>query len=145
MDIKQSYNDNLRKLPNEYGDVSVMELQAALNIMFLYCNTWNLSVNPAKSKLVIFSKSNYSKEYVFMYHGNDLDVDTDFSYLGMTFDQKDNFFKARSRIIEQARRASFAVNSKSSQQSVPVDLQLKLFDNMIALMARRCEGMRTVI
>ena len=24
MDIKQSYNDNLRKYPNEYGDVSVM-------------------------------------------------------------------------------------------------------------------------
>ena len=27
MDIKQSYNDNLRKLPNEYGDVSVMEMR----------------------------------------------------------------------------------------------------------------------
>ena len=26
MDIKQLYNDNLRKLPNEYGDVSVMVL-----------------------------------------------------------------------------------------------------------------------
>ena len=25
MGIKQLYNDNLRKLPNEYGDVSVME------------------------------------------------------------------------------------------------------------------------
>ena len=24
MDIKQLYNDNLRKLPNEYGDVSIM-------------------------------------------------------------------------------------------------------------------------
>ena len=24
MGIKQLYNDNLRKLPNEYGDVSVM-------------------------------------------------------------------------------------------------------------------------
>ena len=26
MGIKQLYNDNLRKLPNEYGDVSVMAL-----------------------------------------------------------------------------------------------------------------------
>ena len=25
MGIKQLYNDNLRKLPNEYGDVSVMQ------------------------------------------------------------------------------------------------------------------------
>ena len=27
MGIKQLYNDNLRKLPNEYGDVSVMNIQ----------------------------------------------------------------------------------------------------------------------
>ena len=27
MGIKQLYNDNLRKLPNEYGDVSVMRLE----------------------------------------------------------------------------------------------------------------------
>ena len=27
MDIKQLYNDNLRKLPNEHGDVSVMDIQ----------------------------------------------------------------------------------------------------------------------
>ena len=26
MGIKEIYNDNLRKLPNEYGDVSVMNL-----------------------------------------------------------------------------------------------------------------------
>ena len=26
MGIKQLYNDNLRKLPNEYGDVSVMNI-----------------------------------------------------------------------------------------------------------------------
>ena len=28
MGIKQLYNDNLRKLPNEYGDVSVMRFGA---------------------------------------------------------------------------------------------------------------------
>ena len=27
MGIKQLYNDNLRKLPNEYGDVSVMKIK----------------------------------------------------------------------------------------------------------------------
>ena len=28
---------------------SAEELQAALNAMFLYCKTWNLSVNPTKT------------------------------------------------------------------------------------------------
>ena len=71
---------------------SAEELPAALTAMFLYYNTWNLSVNHAKNKIVIFRKSNYPKEHVFMYHDKALDVDTDFSYLGMTFDQKGIFF-----------------------------------------------------
>ena len=32
MGIKQLYNDNLRKLPNEYGDVSVMTYAVAMNM-----------------------------------------------------------------------------------------------------------------
>ena len=32
MGIKQLYNDNLRKLPNEYGDVSVMSLEISERI-----------------------------------------------------------------------------------------------------------------
>ena len=45
---------------------SAKELQAALNAMFLYCKTWNLSVNPTKTKVIVFEKSNYKNDYVFM-------------------------------------------------------------------------------
>ena len=34
MGIKQLYNDNLRKLPNEYGDVSVMDLKRAFDTVW---------------------------------------------------------------------------------------------------------------
>ena len=71
----------------------------------IYCNN------------VIFSKCNYPKEHIFIYHGKALDVDTDFSYLEMTFDQKGTFFKARSRLTEQARRASFAVLRKKKKKT----------------------------
>ncbi|MEW8548127.1 MAG: reverse transcriptase family protein, partial [Candidatus Thiodiazotropha sp.] len=121
-----------------YADDTVLlaesadELQAALNAMFLYCKTWNLTVNPTKTKIVVFSKSNYQDRYMFRYDGKALDVETDFSYLGMTFDRKGKFFKARTRLIGQARRASFAVIRKSRKLNLPVDIQLKLFDHMIA-------------
>ena len=39
MDIKQLYNDNLRKLPNEYGDVSVKDF-------FMKCANVAFSVVP---------------------------------------------------------------------------------------------------
>ena len=62
-----------------------------------------------------------------------LDVETDFSYLGLTIDQKGKFFKARAKLIEQAKRASFAViNQEIKKNNLPVDIQLKLFDHMIA-------------
>ena len=70
---------------------SADELQAALNAMFLYCKTWNLAVNPTKTKVVVFSKSNFQDRHVFRYDGKALDVETDFSYLGLTFDQKGKF------------------------------------------------------
>ena len=34
MGIKQLYNDNLRKLPNEYGDISVM-----MYLKYLQCTS----------------------------------------------------------------------------------------------------------
>ena len=31
----------------------------ALNGLFLYCLTWNLTVNPTKTKIVVFNKSKF--------------------------------------------------------------------------------------
>ena len=36
MGIKQLYNDNLRKLPNEYGDVSVMLFRIVCCFLFVF-------------------------------------------------------------------------------------------------------------
>ena len=35
---------------------SAVELQSALNAMFLYCKSWDLEVNPLKTKITIFFK-----------------------------------------------------------------------------------------
>ena len=44
-----------------------------------------------------------------------------------------SLYIARSALIEQARRASFAVIKKTTRKlSIPVDLQLKLFGHIIA-------------
>ncbi|MEW8548698.1 MAG: reverse transcriptase family protein, partial [Candidatus Thiodiazotropha sp.] len=108
------------------------ELQAALNAMYLYCKTWNLAVNPTKTKVVIFSKSKLKDTPIFTYYGQVLNVESDFCYLGIHFDQKGSFFKAKSHLIEQAKKASFSVLKKARKLGLPADIQLKLFDHMIA-------------
>ena len=53
-----------------YGDDTVIlaetqeQLQAALNSMFLYCQTWKLEVNPTKTKIVIFGKRKVKDRFV---------------------------------------------------------------------------------
>ena len=43
--------------------VSKVELQFALNAMYLYCKTWD--VDPSKTKITIFSKNKFEHNLVF--------------------------------------------------------------------------------
>ena len=45
------------------------KLQAALNGLYLYCQTWNLTVNSAKTKIVIFSKKKCNSNHMFTFGG----------------------------------------------------------------------------
>ena len=108
------------------------ELQAALNGLFLYCKTWNLNVNSSKTKVVVFSKNKCTDTPVSTFGDQVLGVEEDFVYLGISFDYKGQFFKARNRLIEQAKKALFAVVNKIRKLGLPCDIQLKLFDMMIA-------------
>ena len=54
MYIKQLYNDNLRKLPNEYGDVSVMDGITGILFSFDRVTTFILTVNLRLFKTSIF-------------------------------------------------------------------------------------------
>ena len=52
-----------------------VELQSALNAMYLYCKTWDLEVNPSKTKITIFSKNKFKHNLVFTYNGQNLDIE----------------------------------------------------------------------
>ena len=48
-----------------------------------------------------------------MYNGQEQDVDDAFVYLGTTFSYNGRFIKNNQRLYDQARKAMFAVLSKS--------------------------------
>ena len=58
------------------------ELQAALNAMFLYRKSWNLEVNPPKTKVTIFCNRKLQQQPVFTYDRQGLEIDDGFVYLG---------------------------------------------------------------
>ena len=69
------------------------ELQAALNAMYLYCKSWDLEVNPSKTKITIFSNRKFQHIYVFTYNNQVLDIDENFVYLGIMFSCNCRFLK----------------------------------------------------
>lgn len=45
------------------------DLQATLNAMYLYCITWDIEVNPAKTKITIFSNRKTLQNPILTYNG----------------------------------------------------------------------------
>ena len=110
---------------------SAEELQEALNAMFLYCKSWDLEVNPTKTKITIFC--NRKSEHVpkFLYNGQELSVDDSFIYLGAMFSYNGHFTRNNQRLFDQARKAMFSVLKKLRKLLLPIDIQLQMFDTMV--------------
>ena len=77
---------------------SSSDLQSALNAVNLYCETWKLSVNTIKTKIVIFSRGKI-KKYPQFYFGNGiLEV-----VVNIVFNYNGNFHKAIDKQVKQAK------------------------------------------
>ena len=107
------------------------QLQAALSALYDYCKQWKLTVNISKTKVVIFSRGKVRKYPVFMYGDCKLEVVDDYIYLGSKFNYNGKFNKAIAKQVMQAKRAMFDLLTKSRRLSLPIDIQLELFDRMV--------------
>ena len=77
-----------------------------LNVHSIYCNTWDLVVNPSKTKITIFCNRKFQHNYVFTYNGQALEIDENFVYLGTLFFYNGRFLKNNQRMVEQACKAN---------------------------------------
>ena len=110
---------------------SAEELQLALDALYEYCQTWHLTVNTTKTKVVIFSRGKVRKYPTFLFGGNELCVCDEYVYLGTTFNYNNTFKKAINKQVCQAKRALFSMKSKIFLLQLPIDIQLELFDHLI--------------
>ena len=107
------------------------EFQAALNSMFLYCKSWDFEVNPTKTKVTIFTNKTLQHNPVFIYNGQELEIDDNFVYLGAMFSYNGRFQRHNQRLVNQARKSMFAVISKARRLHLPIDIQIQLFDSIV--------------
>ena len=84
-----------------------------------------------KNKGGNFFKKEIYKKYYFKLFNKILEIKDSYVYLGLLFKYNGNFAQARKKLIDQDQKALYALYKKIQNISIPVDLQLKLFDVLV--------------
>ena len=115
------------------------DLQKSIDSFLKYCALWKLKVNESKTKVVIFG-ARKTDSCSFHLRNTPLEVVDNYRYLGTYFSKTRSFLKARKYIAEQAKKAMHLLQVRIKNLFLPVDLQLKLFDQTILpILTYSCE------
>ena len=81
------------------------ELQVALNVFEQYCDKWRLTVNISKTKIMIFSGDRPPANLHFYFKGIEIEIVSEFKYLGIFLARTGSFLKTKKHIADQANIA----------------------------------------
>ena len=112
---------------------SAKGLQKALSILEKYCNDWLLSINPKKTKVVIFQKKcrkSFLDKHLFLINNDKIEIATNYTYLGINFTANGNFSMCKRNLKDKARRSIFATRRYLDFSKLPLDVTNKLFDSL---------------
>ena len=97
-----------------------------------YCELWKLNItcNVEKTKILIFGTRG-RPNLTFNLDNKELEIVDSYKYLGVLFSQSGSFLSTRKHITQQAKKAMFLLFTRINNLDIPIDLQLKLFDNTV--------------
>ena len=108
-------------------------LQRGLNSIDKYRESWGITVNTNKTKIVVFrTDGRLSWLDIWYFKGVELEIFTYFKYLGLNFSSTGSFSTGIKTLVEQGRRALFGLQSylhKNPEMSPR--LQLTLFESLV--------------
>lgn len=132
-------NSYIRVFVLMYADDTVImsdnedEMKQILTSLSSYCTEWKLKLNCSKTKIVVFNSSkNNINNYSFQYNNEQVEVISEYKYLGITMNYNGRFRNCQLQLIEQAKRAMYSVIGTSRKYDLPVDIQLEMFNNMVS-------------
>ena len=129
--IPSNNKENFQKCLDEFND---------------YYSMWKLNINFTKTEIVIFNSRN-DQNYLFSIGEHRIKITDKYKYLGIILSRSGSFLNARKHLAEQARKAMHLLFLRANNLEIPIDLQLKLFDNTMLpiLTYERFGDLRTLI
>ena len=108
---------------------SASGLQKCLNVLNVYCNKWQLRVNLAKTKIIVFN-SRKQMANKFLYNNRQIEVVSKWSYLGIDFTPSGSFQSAKKTLGQKALKAYFAWNHHiNTENGASISVRQKLYNS----------------
>ncbi len=121
------YADDLVLLsPTEEG------LQDSLNLLEDFCQSWALTVNLQRTRVMMFQKRSRSQRptHTFTLAHRTIETTKTYTYLGLKITPTGNFTLAVNELKEKAQRAFYAIK-RSIKIDIPIQIWLKMFKAVI--------------
>ena len=136
--LPEQINDYMKLFILLYADDTAIlsenekEMQNAVKMLEHYCNIWGLKINVNKTKIVgFFSRGKIRNIPKITFDNSDLEIVFDYKYLGVIFNYNNKFTKCIKDRCTSANRAMFSLLKKCRKLSLPLDIQIDLFEKCI--------------
>ena len=107
-------------------------LQKMLDSLATYTQTWKLSVNIDKTKILVFRNGGtLHRNEQWFYGGKKLDIVNQFNYLGLLFNYNGKFFQTQKHTAQQGRKAMFSLMSNLRKFKFNIQTQCAVFDTYV--------------
>lgn len=110
-------------------------LQRQLNALHAYSNAWGLTVNAAKTKVVVFARRSTSSSTAgaaFTCGGAPITVESEFKYLGIQVHASHAFSRAAAARAAAGTRALHAMRRRCTELGlISPTLHMRMFDTMV--------------
>ena len=90
-----------------------------------------MKVNVVKTIVFIFSRGRHLADIHFSLNGSEIEIASEFHFLGILFNITGNFNKAITKQAEKAKHVIYEVLKRGRTHNLSVECQLELFDKMI--------------
>ena len=102
-----------------------------LNIFNDCCFKWKLKINTDKTKAMIFGDYARNRPVSFNIAGDEIETINEFKYLGVLFTKNGRFVQHIKYLSALAEKSMQLLRKRTVNLHLPVDCQLKLFDQTI--------------
>ena len=112
---------------------SAAELQQNISKVNDFCNRWSLSINPDKSKIMIFTKNGQVKKDCnrFTIGQTHLECVNQYKYLGINVSSSGKFITAEKTLSLKASRALFSIKQSILNNNIRPSAVLSIFDALV--------------